>query len=322
MTIDFTNDLKFGKATPIKRIKKLGTIKIDCVETTPVVWEDRLIRFEWVRNKQWSSQGVIKRDYGYYAFFDMETEEEVGASFAIDHAFGACYAENGTMYVIGVRGSGGGNILDLFWSEDLVNWQEKEILRFDEDVNIYNTSICKAEENEYALAIEIGGKNPMVGKNPFTIIFAKSDNLFEWNVLPADTHVFSLDRYTACPSIRYYDGYYYMVYLEMLPALRWTPYIVRTKDFEMFEMGLINPFMIFDNDDKLMPHPERFSDFEKERIYNAVDCNNSDVDFCDYNGKTVILYSWGNQFGVEFLALAEYDGTLEELLTSFFPKQD
>ena len=33
---------------------------------------------------------------------------------------------------------------------------------------------------------------------------------------------------------------------------------------------------------------------------------------CYYGGKTVITYSWGNQLGKEFLALAEYDGTEEE----------
>ena len=59
---------------------------------------------------------------------------------------------------------------------------------------------------------------------------------------------------------------------------------------------------------------------EKERIFNAFDCNNSDVDFCDYNGKTAIMYSWGNQYGTEFLAMAEYDGTLKELLESHFLK--
>jgi hypothetical protein len=321
MIIDVRNDIKFGKTPPIKRIKKLGTLKIDCVETTPIVWNDRLIRFEWVRHGQMGCQCVVKREVGYYAFFDMETEEQVGADFGMDHSFGACYAENGTMYVIGVRGNGGGNILDLFWSDDLVNWQEKENLRFDEDLKLYNTSICKAEENEYALAIEIGGTHPMVGGHPFTIIFAKSSNLFDWEVLPTDTHVFARARYTACPSIRYYDGFYYMVYLEGLPALRWPPYVVRTKDFEEFEIGLNNPFMMFDDNDKLLVHPERFSELEKARIYNAVDCNNSDVDFCDYNGKAIILYSWGNQHGVEFLAMAEYDGTLKELLTSFFPDQ-
>ena len=89
MIIDERNDIKFGKTPPIKRIKKLGTLKIDCVETTPIVWNDRLIRFEWVRHGQMGCQCVVKREVGYYDFFDMETEEQVGAERALPRAGGA-----------------------------------------------------------------------------------------------------------------------------------------------------------------------------------------------------------------------------------------
>ena len=59
---------------------------------------------------------------------------------------------------------------------------------------------------------------------------------------------------------------------------------------------------------------------EKEYMQTAFNCNNSDIDFCDFNGKTIITYSWGNQHGKEFLALAEYEGSLKELLESHFLK--
>ena len=47
--------------------------------------------------------------------------------------------------------------------------------------------------------------------------------------------------------------------------------------------------------------------------------NNSDIDFCEYQGKLIISYSWGNQTGQEFLAAAFYQGTLAEFLCSWFP---
>ena len=109
-----------------------------------------------------------------------------------------------------------------------------------------------------------------------------------------------------------------MVYLEGLPCHRWLPYIVRSRDLLEFELGLVNPIMCFDDDDKIIQRPEEFNQEQIDYITNAVDCNNSDVDFCEYNGKTVILYSWGNQYGKEFLAEASYDGTLQEFLESFF----
>lgn len=46
-------------------------------------------------------------------------------------------------------------------------------------------------------------------------------------------------------------------------------------------------------------------------------CSPSDVDFCEYNGKTVINYIVGNQLGYAFLAEAEYDGTVQQMLENF-----
>ena len=109
-----------------------------------------------------------------------------------------------------------------------------------------------------------------------------------------------------------------MIYLESAPCRRYIPYIVRTRDFKEFELGLTNPVMWPDDDDKKIICPERFTAEELDYIEHAVDCNNSDFDLCYFDGKTHIVYSWGNQFGKEFLALAEYDGTVEEFLKSFF----
>jgi hypothetical protein len=47
--------------------------------------------------------------------------------------------------------------------------------------------------------------------------------------------------------------------------------------------------------------------------------NNSDVDFCEFRGRTIIYYSWGDQQGTEFLAEAVYDGSLASFLKGFFP---
>ena len=57
---------------------------------------------------------------------------------------------------------------------------------------------------------------------------------------------------------------------------------------------------------------------ELDYIEHAVNCSNSDFDMCEIEGKTIITYSWGNQYGKEFLALAEYDGSNAEFLKSFF----
>ena len=64
---------------------------------------------------------------------------------------------------------------------------------------------------------------------------------------------------------------------------------------------------------------QTMTDEQRKFIAGAVDRNNSDVDFCEYRGRTIITYSWGNQRGTEFLAEAVYDGTLASFLKGFFP---
>lgn len=307
--------------TPVRKtLKKKGTLTIGMVETTPVVWKDELLRFEWVRNKKWGSVKMEYRDIGCFRFVSMADGTLRGAEFGHDHSFGTCYEENGVMYAFGVRGEARGdvlsNVVDILWSDDLVNWQQKEILRLPEDVHVFNNSVCKGADGYY-IALEIHGREDWVG-NGFTCIFAKSADLMNWELLDPLSHSYDHGRYTACPVLRYVDGYYYMICLEALPLKRYVPYITRTKDFETFEMGHYNPVMWYDDDDKLIQHPEWFTEEQLDYIANSVNCNVSDLDICDYNGKTVILYSWGNQLGKEFLAEAEYDGSMAEFLKSFY----
>lgn len=316
MLNDFYAGIQNGTMPLRKSIQKKGTLAIAVVETTPVVWKGRLLRFEWARNHDWGYHPGVTRDIGCYHFIDMETGIPTD-DFALDHAFGCCYAENNVMYVHGKRCGSGGNTVDVFWSADLKHWESQTALTLPADIPVYNTSVCKGADG-YIMAIEIGGQNPIVGV-PYTCVFAKSADLLHWELLPMTDCIYAQDRYTACPTIRYYDGFYYMVYLEGAPCHRWIPYIVRSRDLKHFELGLNNPFMWFGPEDKQLLHPEQFTPGQRLYIENAVNCNNSDVDFCTYNGRTVILYSWGNQCGKEFLALAEYDGTEQELLESYFP---
>lgn len=315
MDMSIFDILKTAKMPVGKKIHKLGTVKINAVESTPVVWEGRLLRFEWVRNAAWSAAGGITRKHGYYCFVDMETEEVV-AEVGEDNAFGSCYAEGGKMYVHGVRGEGGGNVLETFVSSDLVHWEKHVGLTLSEELGIYNTSVCRGERG-YVMAVEVDGKHPCVG-NPYTCIFATSEDLIHWELLDPMEYCYTRERYSACPCIRYVDGYYYVIYLEMIPWHHFVPYIVRSRDLKKFEMAVKNPVMWYDDDDKKVIRPERFTAEELDYIQNAVDTNNSDFDMCEYNGKTVITYSWGNQWGKEFLALAEYDGPNDEFLRSFF----
>jgi hypothetical protein len=292
-------------------IKKLGTIDCDMVETTPVVFHDRLYRFEYVRNNYEPN----KTGDSYFRFIDVETGEATSA-FAAGYHLGSAYIEGDTAYVYGVN-IWDGERIQVFWSKDLKNWSDKPALVL-QGWGIFNTSVCKGKDGKYIMAFEIGRPPEETGA-AFTNRFAESDDLLNWKLTPSE-YVYSKDRYTACPALRYLDdGYYYMIYLEAKPGPSYVPYIVRSKDLINWEISTLNPVMQFSDDDKSIANPKLNSD-QRKRITEAININNSDVDLCEFNGKVIIYYSWGNQQGIEHLAEAVYDGTLESFLTSFFPK--
>ena len=318
MLLDYSKALKEKILPPRKTMVKKGTLDIDIVEATPIVWKGRLMRFEWIRDKRFGSGYYGNTENCcYFRFTDMETEETT-PPFGRHFSFGSAYVEDDWVYVFGVLGGSGGQVMSVFRSADMVSWESHEILTFPKNLTVYNNSVCKGKDGYY-MSIELGGSSEVVGR-PFTIFFARSADLFAWEMLDMGDHVYTRERYSACPVLRYCecDDRYYMIYLESLPCHRWQPYIVRTADFVSFELGHKNPIMFSDDEDKKVQRPEKFTPEQLEYINGAIDCNNSDVDLCEFNGKTVILYSWGNQYGKEFLAEAEYDGPESEFLRSFF----
>jgi hypothetical protein len=42
------------------------------------------------------------------------------------------------------------------------------------------------------------------------------------------------------------------------------------------------------------------------------------MELCEYLGRTLIYYSWGDQQGTEFLAEAWYEGPMHEFLKAWF----
>ena len=303
-----------GQSGPVQQaptrplIKKLGTIDCDMVETTPVVWRGRLYRFEYVRqNYHTNTTGD-----SYFRFVDVATGQFT-PSFAAGYHLGSAYVENDIAYVFAVN-IWNGERIQVFRSPDLEHWSTQAALVLP-GWGIFNTSVCKGADR-YIMAFEVGQPPEVVGV-PFTMRFAESEDLLNWRLLPEEC-VFSKDRYTACPAIRFLDGYYYMIYLEARPGPTYEPHIVRSRDLIHWESSSLNPVMQFSDEDRIIANAALSPELQ-ERIAHAVNLNSSDVDLCEFNGQVIIYYSWGNQQGIEHLAEAVYEGTLAELLSGFFP---
>ena len=290
-------------------INKLGTIDCDLVETSPVVFKSKLYRFEYVRAKYEHN----KTGDSYLRFIDHESGEAT-SSFGKGFHLGSAFVSNNTAYVTAVDKWGGEHIA-MFVSSDLVNWEQRSVLDLP-GYKIYNTSLCKAD-NRYVLMYEIGDPPEEAGQR-FTSRFAFSKDLINWEITPPECN-YAKDRYTAPHALRYLNGYYYDFYLEARSDYRaYETYVVRSRDLIQWEASPLNPVLKASDEDKKIVNQE-LSAKQKQKIAEATNLNNSDIDFCEFNGKLIINYSWGDQLGIEFLAEAVYDGTLKEFLEGWFP---
>ncbi|HHE64654.1 MAG TPA: hypothetical protein ENL09_01375 [Bacteroidetes bacterium] len=287
-------------------IVKSGTIDCDMVETTPIVFKNKVYRFEYVRKKYWNNQ----TGDSYFRFVDHETGKST-ESFAKGFHLGSAFVDNEIIYVTAVN-IWNGEQIHVFSSRDMENWDSW--LAFElSGYGIFNTSITRAE-NKYVLMFEIGKPEKEAGQ-PFTANFATSSDLKSWEILSSN-HNYAKDRYTAPHCLRYFDGYYYDFYLEAHDGYEMR--VVRSKDLIDWEQSPLNPVLKASSEDKKIAN-DNIPENLQQKIANAKDINNSDIDFCEFNGRLVINYSWGNQQGEEFLAEASYDGTLEQFLKGWFP---
>jgi hypothetical protein len=289
-------------------IKKLGTLDLLMVETTPVVFKDRLYRFEYVR----ANYHANRTGDSYFRFIDVATGVTT-AAFAKGQHLGCAIVEGDTMCVFGTDKWGGSRIT-VFQSKDLKEWQSQPALNLP-GWGLYNTSGCKAG-CRYIMALEADKPRELIGI-PFTIFFAESKDLLQWKLLSTDC-VYSKEKYTACPALRFLEGFFYMFYLEARPGPTYETHIVRSRDLKRWETSRLNQVLAFSDEDKRIANP-KLTPEQRKAIAQAKDINNSDVDLCEFEGKTIIYYSWGNQQGKEYLAEAVYDGTLASFLRSFFP---
>ncbi|QEH39068.1 hypothetical protein OJF2_76800 [Aquisphaera giovannonii] len=289
-------------------IRKLGTVDLDMVEATPVVFKGQLYRFEYVR------PGYVPNKTGesYFRFVDAETGKAT-PPFAGTFDLGCAFAEGGTMWAFGVD-NWDGETIAAFRSTDLEHWERRPALKLP-GWGLFNTSVCKAG-GRYVMAIEVGRPPEVVGV-PFTTRFAESKDLLAWTLLP-EACVYTKERYSACPTLRFHDGWFYMLYLEARPGPTYETHLVRSRDLARWEPSRFNPVLKASPEDKQVANPNLTED-QRAKVRQAADRNNSDMDLCEFRGKTIITYSWGNQQGTEFLAQAIHDGPEAAFFKAFFP---
>ena len=145
--------------------------------------------------------------------------------------------------------------------------------------------------------------------------FAESHDLHEYRYLP-DT-LFG-PGYTGGPILRSYGEWYYMFYITGDYETEFVWNVSRSRDLRHWEASAYNPIMRPEESDRRLAPGIVFPKEEQERLKTVRHINVSDMDFCDWQGHLTINYSWGDQKGTEFLALAEADVTEREFCEQYF----
>ena len=273
------------RPTPRAELAKGGVVLRDVCEVTPFLWHGRLCLMEAVR----PGGGGQCQDY-YITLTDVETGK-VQARLAEGYGLPSILVHDGTAYVFASRyESANWNDVTLFASSDLKQWQQKVVIQQDKE-NLFNSSVCAADDG-FVMAYESNDpKYP-----PFTVKFARSKDLLDWTKLP---DIFGTDRYTACPCIRYINGYFYLMYTEhRTPRWFFEIWLARSKDLKTWQLSPANPVL-------------------SPNVGDEGICT-SDPDVVEYAGKTYLYYAVGDQRTWMNIKRAIYPGTLREFFENRF----
>lgn len=301
------------------KIEKLGACSPNG-EMTPFVWKGRLYRLELVDpSKGW------RVDEAKAGIRDVETGKFL-SFLAEDSYFHSACVDGDVVYVTGVD-KVRRDTIRLYESRDLKTWKSRDLLT--NPGWIYFNSQLVHAENEWTIILESGaGVYPhlaedeaprkYVGKNGWTMFFAKSPDMKNWRFLDYEKP-FSLDEHTGGPALKYSDGWYYLLGDCKIPRYVYTSYMYRTRDFETWYVGYYNPIIMpSDEDRKISPNYKDITEEERERLKTAFNVNNTDLDICEWQGKTYINYLCGNQLGNYWMCEAVCDMPLADFFKSYF----
>ncbi|MCP4644374.1 MAG: hypothetical protein GY851_28280 [bacterium] len=258
----------------------------DMCEVSAFEWKGRLCHMECHR----PGRGGVIEDY-YLLIRDVETGDEM-ARFATGYGLASCHVQDGVFYAFASRfADNNWNDVTRFKSADLKTWEQKVVIE-QENEHLFNSSVCEGPDG-FVMAYESNG-----GPYPaFTTKFARSDDLEAWTKLSEAT--FGTNRYTACPCVRYVNGYYYVLYLERQSPLHvFETFVNRSKDLKTWELSSANPVLA----------PEGLDE----------GINASDPEVVEFGGRTHVYFAVGDQLSWMNIKRAEFKGTLQEFYERWY----
>lgn len=290
-----TSHASADEPTLTKLPGKLGTIGM---ESTPIVFKGQEFLFGCYRPSRDCGEHA---DQNYLAFYDPTGHHEV-SRFGQRHSLACAFVEGDTVHVFAAETKGVADAIapdnwfhDIqhFTSTDLKTWNRELAIPRADGEHLLNSSVCRDDQG-YIMAYETD--SPV----KFCFKFARSKDLKHWDKVPNLVFTGEKKEYSACPVIRYFKPYYYVIYLHAaIPGHNgWVSFLARSKDLATWQLAPKNPILEAGEGEGL---------------------NNSDVDLIERDGKTYVYYATGDQQTWSHLKQAVYPGSMQSFFESYFP---
>lgn len=263
------------------------------MENTPIVFKGRPLHvFNYRDDTKYNTDEYKESMYLYVT--DLATGEEI-CRFAEGHSFANAYVNGSDLHVFASEGSDHNWFQSLyhFSTRDLKTWTRKPAIMKEPNEHLFNASVC-CDDKGFLMAYE--SNQPV----QFCFKFARSSDLSKWEKIPGLIFTGVNHEYSACPVIRYFAPYYYVIYLHapIQGHKGYISFLARSKDLATWELSPFNPIL---------------------EAGPGEGINNSDVDLFEWEGKTYITYATGDQATWGAVRIALYDGPMKEFFTSHFP---
>jgi hypothetical protein len=266
----------------------------DAMENTPFMFGGRALLALNRRDDTKANTDFYKKSM-YLYIRDLCTGHEV-ARFGEGHSFVSAFVNGPELNIFASEGSDRDWFQSIyrFSTTDLKTWKRELAIPREGDEHLFNCSVCRDEQG-FLMAYE---SNLPVG---FCFKFARSKDLSKWEKIPGLIFTGEKKEYSACPVIRYFKPYYYVIYLHAaIPGHKgWVSFLARSTDLATWQLSPMNPIL---------------------EAGEGEGTNNSDVDLFEYEGNTYLYYATGDQQTWGSVRMAMHCGSMESFFKSCFPE--
>ncbi len=278
-------------------------------EVTPFVFKGKLYRIEnWPKYFDLPGAAPDTRFMeDALRIWNIEDNKLV-SKFMVGYSFGYVFMWENRIYVFAARHNPNApwryyTEIDMTYSDDLVNWSTpQQVIKSEAGEHLFNTAVCW-DGKRFVLLYETDDSRWPA----FTFKYCTSKDLVHWRRVPGA--MYGKEKYVGGPALYFEGGYYYTLYLQDLFGA-WETRVTRSRDLVHWENAPDDrPFLTYDRD---------YVWHDDLRNIDIPEVNASDAELVYYKGKTIVYFGGGDQQHWGDSQRAEFKGTPQELLESYF----